>query len=65
MNKIYVKLICFCRQLKNDQKGASHFLEIAGGLMLVGGIIAIAIPNLSNAIQDKISAAITQITKSF
>ena len=65
MNKLYVQISCIMNRLKKDEKGASHFLEIAGGLILVAAIVSVAIPQLTTSITGVISKAVTQITNSF
>lgn len=65
MVKSCAKIIYYWGAFKNNEKGASHFLEIAGGLILVAGIVSMAIPTMTTAIKDVISKAITQITGSF
>lgn len=60
--KTIAKLNYFLIKFKEDQRGASHFLEIAGGLIIVAAIVTMAKPALTKAITDIVSKAVTQIT---
>lgn len=63
--KTIVKLNYFITKFKNDQRGASHFLEIAGGLIIVAAIVTAAKPALTDSITGIINKAVTSITAAF
>lgn len=63
--KAIAKFNFYLNKFKNDQRGASHFLEIAGGLIIVAAIVTAAKPALTNSITGVISKAVTSITSAF
>lgn len=53
------------RDLKNNEEGASHILEVAASLAIVATILGAIFPNITKGIIDKITDVINRAISSF